>query len=112
LPILLRDAREAVEFGHRFDVELEDAAREAEAHLVLGLADAGEHDAVGGTPASIAFISSPPETTSAPAAEGRQRGDDAEIRVGLDRVGDQQVTAGERFGQDLVVAAQRCVRIT
>ena len=45
---LLRDAGEAMEFRHRFDVELEDAMLQAKPDLGFRFADPGEDDAVCG----------------------------------------------------------------
>ena len=62
-----RDLGERDELGLGFDVELADAVPERERHLGAGLADAGEDDALAGTPAARARRYSPSETTSMPA---------------------------------------------
>ena len=61
------EPREQFEFRLGFDVDAEDVGGQRSAQLVLGLADAGEQDLVGGMPAASARFNSPPETTSAPA---------------------------------------------
>ena len=58
-------------------------------------------------PAASAFFSSPPDTTSAPAPSLRQRLQDGEIAVGLDRKGDQ-AGSRKRIGEDAIVPLERC----
>ena len=99
------------ELGLRFHIEGEDALLEREGHLVLGLADAGEGDSVGRDAngeraAKLAFG----DDVHA-GAKPRQRGQHAEIGVGLDRVAHLGVGAGKGVGEDAIVALERRRRI-
>ena len=62
-----RDGRDGLEFGLGFDVETENPGAQRRLDLSRGLADAGEGDFPGATPAFSARASSPPDTTSMPA---------------------------------------------
>ena len=66
-PLRRGDLRQQIELGLGFDIDAENAFVDREREFARRLADAGEHDLVGGMPASRARFSSPPETTSAPA---------------------------------------------
>ena len=65
----------------------------------------------GATPTASARRSSPSETTSMPAPSAGQRGEHAEIGIGLDRIADERVGAGEGLGEDAVMALERRGRI-
>jgi hypothetical protein len=67
-----RDPRQLVQFRLGFDVETQDVLGQRIGLFGFGLADAGEHDLVAGTPAARARRSSPSETTSMPAPEPGQ----------------------------------------
>ncbi len=103
---------QGAKLGLQFHVEGEDAGVEREGHLLLGLADAGEGDAVGRhihreRAAQLAF-----GHHIHAGAEPRQGGEHAEIGVGLDRVADERVRGrGEGFGEHPVVALKRRRRI-
>ena len=65
----------------------------------------------GGTPAARARLSSPPETTSAPAPSLRQRRDHRLVGIRLHGVADERRHVGEGAGEHLVVPLQRRGRI-
>ena len=60
-----------------------------------------------GTPAARARISSPEETMSMPRAEAGEGGDDRLVGIGLQRVAQQHVAAGERLHEHAIVPLQR-----
>ena len=97
----------------RLDVEGEDAGAEREVHLGAGLADAREHDPVRRyldreSASELAF-----RHHVHAGAEPRQRGEHAEIGVGLDRIADQRAgLACERVGEHAVMTLERRCRIT
>ena len=64
-----------------------------------------------GTPASRARISSPSDTTSAPAPSLAKRGDHRLVGIRLHGVADQRVHVGEGAGEHLVVPRERRGRI-
>ena len=66
-PLRRRDLRQQIEFGLGLDIDAENAFVDRQRQFAVRLAEAGEHDLVGGIPASRARFSSPPDTTSAPA---------------------------------------------
>ena len=65
----------------------------------------------GGTPAASARLSSPPETTSAPAPSFAKRRDHRLVGIGLHRVADERRHVGEGVGEHAVVPLQRRGRI-
>ena len=99
-------------FGLRFNVESENAGFECERHLLSGLSDAGEGDAVSRhmdreRAAELAF-----GHHVHTGAERGQRGEHAEIGVGLDRVADERIRGrGKGVGEDPVVALKGRRRI-
>ena len=98
---------ERFQFGNGFDVELEDAGLKRRPHLVPRLADAGEHDpvgrdAAGQRPAHLAL-----RHHVGSGAELRQRADDREVGVGLQRVADAGIGPGEGIGEGAVVRFER-----
>ena len=101
-----------LKLGLRFDVEGEDAGIERERHLRARLADAGEDDLLRRDldrerAAKLAF-----RHHVHAGAEPGQRGKHAEIGVGLDRIADERAgRAGERVGEDPVMALERRRRI-
>ena len=101
-----RDLGERGELGLGLDVELADAVAEGELHLGPGLADAGEDDALagdaGGAGAAVLALR---DHVHAGAERGHQA-EDREVGVGLHRVADQVVEAGERLLEDPVVAGE------
>ena len=102
-----RDLAQRLQFGDGFDVELEDAGFQRGSHLILRLADAGEHDPVRGNAASQRPAHSPSDTTSAPAPSSGQRADHREVGVGLQRVADAGIRPGEGIGEGPVVRFER-----
>ena len=65
LPVAIDES--SCELGFGFDIDAKNAFIDSERELRRRLADAGKHDFSGGMPAARARLSSPPETTSAPA---------------------------------------------
>jgi hypothetical protein len=103
---LLRHRRQAMQFGHALDVELEDAALEPEAHFLASLGDAGEHDAISRNAGLHSLHQLAARHHVGARAQRGEGGDHAKVRVGFDRIGDQQLLVGEGFGQHVVMAAQ------
>ena len=112
LPRASATSLNALSSGSDFDVEGEDAGVESERHLGLGLADAGEGDALGRNvhgkrPAKLAF-----RHHVHAGSQPRERGEHAEARISLDRVADESaVHAGERVGKHPVMPLERRGRI-
>ena len=101
------DAGELFQLGLAFDIELADVVVEAQPHLCLGLADAGEddpaaRDVCGECTAHFAFGDHVHART-----QPRQSGEHGLIGIGLHGVGDEMVHAGERFLEDPVVTLER-----
>ena len=67
------DLRNALQLRLGFDVETEDAVVEREGDFALGLADAGEGDALAGNLGRRARRNSPSDTTSMPAPRPASR---------------------------------------
>ena len=94
--------------GLRLDIEGEDAGLERKCHLLARLADAGENDQLGRhldrqRAAQLAF-----RHHVHAGAEPRQRGQHAEIGIGLDRVADERAGRGrERIGEHAIVTLER-----
>jgi hypothetical protein len=107
------DFAERRELRFRLDVEGEDAGIERERHLLARLAHAREHDPLGRNldrerAAKLAF-----RHDVHACAEPSERGENAEIGVGLDRIADQRVLhASEGIGEDAVMTLERRCRIT
>ncbi len=98
--------------GLRFHVEGEDARVEREGHLLLGLADAGEGDAVRRDVDRECAAQLALGDHVHAGAERRQGCEHAEIGIGLDGVADERVGGrGEGVGEHPVVALKRRRRI-
>ncbi len=76
-----------------------------------GLADAGEHDLVGGNAGGQRALELAAGDDVGAGAELRQRGDHRLVGIRLHGVADQRVDVGEGVGEDLVVPRQRRGRI-
>ncbi len=106
-----RRARQPLQFRLRFDVEAQDVLLEPEAHLGQRLADAGKDDAL----ARHARRPRPPQLPLADdvhaCAESRQRRQHRLVRIGLHRIEEQRVLAGERASERLEIPLDRGARI-
>ena len=93
--------------GLRLDIEAENAGIERKRHLGARLADPGEDDlprrhTSRQRPVYLAF-----RNDVSAGAELRERADDGEVGVGLDRIADKRVAGRERLGEDAVMPLDR-----
>ena len=105
------DALEVLELARGLDVEAEDVQRRAPAQLLVGLADAGEHDlariAAGRDHARELAAGHDVEA----AAQAREDVEHGEVRVGLHRVADEMRQRRERAVELAVGGLERGARI-
>jgi len=94
-----------------FDVVLVDAGLERRFHLQLGLADAGEHDLARRHARREGAGELAARDDVGTGAEPRQGRDHRLIAVGLERVADRRVDAGEGVGEAAVACLERARRI-
>ncbi len=112
-----RHLRQRDQLGLALDVDLVDARRQRRRHLAAGLADAREDDPPRRHPGGEGAAHLALRHDIGPGPLGGERGDDAEVGVGLDRVGDQRRLAGragqsgERVAEHAEMADQRRRRI-
>ena len=103
--------RDGFEFRLGFDVEAEDAGGERQIDLGDGLANAGEHDLVGGNAGSHGPQQFAARHHVGASAEIAERLQHRLVGIRLHRVTDQRIDIGEGVGEDLVMARQRRRRI-
>ena len=94
------DLRNALQLRLGFDVEAENAVVERQGDFPLGLADAGEGDALAAErSAARARRNSPSDTTSMPAPRPREQGQHGLIRIGFHRIADERVEIAQRLAK-------------
>ena len=97
---------EGLEFGLRFDVDLQHAGGQRPGHLVPRLADAGEDDFAGRHAGGQGALELAARNHVGAGAEARQGAEDGDIGIGLHREAYQGVEPREGVGEDRVVTLQ------
>ena len=110
-PLADRDRRQQFELGLRFDIDAENAFVDREREFARGLADAGEHDLVGGHAGRARALELAFRHHVGAGAELGQRRDHRLVGIRLHGVADQRAHVGEGAGEHLVVPLQRRGRI-
>ena len=105
-PLRCGDVGQAVEFRFGFDIDAENAGIDGEREFAVGLADAGEHDLVGGNSGRERALQFAFGDDIGAGTEPRERRDHRLIGIRLDRVADERRHIGERVGEYAVMALQ------